>query len=261
MNSSNLFVVQNGERVLLFREGDRFVDRDGSITWNSAQLIDTIRRPPHLFSNNVLTRPLVQEYLLPVAAAVVGRSEAAYWAQLREAFHLMEMKLPPVVLRHEYTLLDKTVEKHMDKFGLSLEDVMYRFDEKKAEWLKEQDELDLDGLFAETKQRLRELYVPVVRQVATLDPGLKSLGHTNMNKLIEQVEFLEKRAKHTLVSRNKAALRQMNRIVQNLHPLNRPQERVFNVVHYINKFGDGFLHELLRLDTVPGEYHYILRLN
>lgn len=93
--SANLFFIRHGERELLIRDGDRFTDRNGTNTWSVDELVELVHSSPQLFSNNVLTRPLVQEYLLPVGAVIVGRSEAAYWAQLREAFHLLEMKMPP----------------------------------------------------------------------------------------------------------------------------------------------------------------------
>ena len=149
----------------------------------------------------------------------------------------------------------------MDRYEFTLEDVLYRFDDKKEAWLKAQDEADLEGLFAETKQRLRDLYTPVIDRISTVDPGLKSLGQTNLSKIMEQVEFLEKRAKNAIISRNEVALRHMQRIASTLNPLNRPQERVLNIVAYLNKFGDAFIHDLIHMERNHDDLHHIAQLN
>ena len=41
---------------------------------------------PWLLSNNVATRPLMQDMVFPVLAFVGGPGEIAYWALLKEAF-------------------------------------------------------------------------------------------------------------------------------------------------------------------------------
>lgn len=194
----------------------------------------------------------------PVLGVVLGRSETAYWAQLREAFRLADFRMPPVVPRTEYTLLEGTVQKHMRKFGLSFEDVFFRLEEEKERWLKSQDEWDLDELFAETKRRFSELYTPVREKVGQVHPGLKKLGETNTGKIMEQIAFLEKRAKEALESRNEASLRQFQRIGMAVKPLGRPQERVYNPLAYLNKYGTDWLEELINTGGIDGKWHQIV---
>lgn len=100
----------------------------------------------------MMTRPLMQEFFLfPVLATVLGPGEIAYWALTGEAFEQVGFLMPIIVPRTEYTLMDRTVQKYMEKYGLDIEDVIHRFEEKKAEWLKEQDELHLEERFAELR--------------------------------------------------------------------------------------------------------------
>ena len=44
------------------------------------------KEEPWLLSNNVATRPLMQDMVFPVLAFVGGPGEIAYWAVLKEAF-------------------------------------------------------------------------------------------------------------------------------------------------------------------------------
>ncbi|UTW69173.1 bacillithiol biosynthesis BshC [Anaerobacillus sp. HL2] len=50
------------------------------------ELQSLLKQEPHNFSNNVVTRPLMQEFLLPVLAFVGGPGEIAYWATLKGYF-------------------------------------------------------------------------------------------------------------------------------------------------------------------------------
>lgn len=40
---------------------------------------------PERFSNNVVTRPLMQEFLIPTLAFIAGPGEINYWGELKQA--------------------------------------------------------------------------------------------------------------------------------------------------------------------------------
>ena len=57
----NLFLFEGGERKLLFRDGEDAVDRKGTIRMPAEELLRRAGEEPSAFSNNALTRPLMQE--------------------------------------------------------------------------------------------------------------------------------------------------------------------------------------------------------
>src|SRR5690606_5126738 len=70
-NSSNLFLFAEelgNDRVLLYKENGAFQDRRGQQQWSYEQLLQILDNEPSRFSNNVLTRPLMQDYVFPVLA-------------------------------------------------------------------------------------------------------------------------------------------------------------------------------------------------
>ncbi|MEF3305522.1 bacillithiol biosynthesis cysteine-adding enzyme BshC [Paenibacillus sp. GYB003] len=241
---AHLFVYHEGERLLLSRQGELFADRKGTVSFTERELVELAERSPERLSNNVMSRPLMQDYLFPVLSVVLGPSEIAYWGLLRRAFSLFGLQMPVVVPRYEFTLLEGTIQKQMGKFGLEFDDVVHRLDEKQAAWLEAQGSLQVEELFAETKAKFAALYEPVVASVSGINPGLRKLGETNMQKIVEQIEFLEAKASEGFRSQHESALRHWERIRMSVMPNGKPQERVYNVFQYWVKYGGGWLREL-----------------
>ncbi|SHE10448.1 Uncharacterized protein conserved in bacteria [Chlamydia abortus] len=258
-DSAHLFVFEeNGERVLLYRGGDGLTDRKQERRYDLAQLVELASQSPERFSNNVMTRPLMQDYLLPVLGAVLGPGEIAYWGMTRPIFDTMGMQMPILLPRREHTLLEGTIQKHMDKFGLTLDDVQHRFEEKKQEWLREKDELRLEERFAEVKEQFSKLYRPLLETVGSINPGMAKLGQANEQKILEQIEFLETRSTEASLAQHEAAIRQLERIRLTLFPLGRSQERVYNIFSYLNKYGTDWLDELVRQPLSLRPVHSII---
>lgn len=245
---ANVFIFEDGERVLLYASdsGDgHFSDRKQERRYSREELLEWTETSPERFSNNVLTRPLMQDYLFPVLGTVLGPGEIAYWGLTKEAFHHAGMKMPIVIPRLEFTLLEGTVQKNMQKYGLTLEDVLYRLEEKQQQWLREQDSLKLEERFEQVRNQFKDSYQPLVELIAGVNPGLGKLGETNMGKIIEQIGFLEQKAADAVRSQFDASMRQFQRIGLSVLPLGKPQERVYNILTYLNKYGSDWLYELV----------------
>ncbi|MDB5053621.1 MAG: bacillithiol biosynthesis cysteine-adding enzyme BshC [Bacilli bacterium] len=260
-NNVNLFVfTDQGERVLLQWDGQLFHDKKKERTYTQQQLNEWAVSAPERFSNNVMTRPLMQDFLFPVLATVLGPGEIAYWGLTGLAFEELGMKMPIVVPRMEFTLVEGAVQKQMDKFGLTWDTVFFHFEQWKKDWLTAQDQLGLPARFAEVKQQFQNIYAPILQTIASINPGLQKLGDTNAQKIVEQIEFLEARSVEANQVQFEAAIRHLERIRLSLLPLEKPQERVYNVLSYLNKYGDGWLKQLLELPLVVNGMHSIIYL-
>jgi bacillithiol biosynthesis cysteine-adding enzyme BshC len=258
---ANLFFYnEEGERTLLYRDGDGFTNRKRTFRVEKAELERLVRDEPWRFSNNVMTRPMMQDYVLPVLSVVLGPGEIAYWALTREAFHRMGMRLPLIMPRLEFTLIEGTVHKNMEKFGLSYETAMDGFNDFREEWLMDQGQYEVEELFSETRRRFLELYRPVLETVSSLNPGLAKLGETNKQKIVEQIDYLRNRAADSLQSKFSSGLRQLDRISLSLNPLSKPQERVYNVFAYLNRYGNGWIDRLIDMPYDNDGQHRLMFL-
>ncbi|KAA9007609.1 bacillithiol biosynthesis cysteine-adding enzyme BshC [Paenibacillus spiritus] len=254
---ANLFYIHEGARLLLVKKNGRFTDRKETVSFTEEQLLETLELHPERFSNNVLTRPLMQDYVLPVLATVLGQGEIAYWAITRRAFETVGRRLPPILPRMSYTMVEGTTQKHMEKFGLSFQDVVQGLEEKRASWLEGQDERGLARRFEETKAAFAAMYDPLIEEIGRVQAGLVKLGTSNKEKIADQIAFLQNKVMDALAKQSDAGLRQWERIERSLMPLGRPQERVYNVTHYLNRYGLSWVDGLLEL---PPDYSGIHRV-
>ncbi|CAM3575821.1 bacillithiol biosynthesis cysteine-adding enzyme BshC [Marinicrinis lubricantis] len=253
----NLFMRSGGRRKLLQYEDGRFQDKQGTESWTKEELLTFIEEHPERFSNNVFTRPLMQEFLFPVLGTVLGPAEIAYWGLLKPAFEHLDMEMPVLIPRTEITFVESTVQKHLDKYELTAEDVMERYEEKLQAWLKDQDHIDIEGQFHRVRDEFIRLYRPVVESLKQIQPGMNQLGNTNMEKILEQIVFLENKAKKALIDRHGTAMRQWEKMYASLKPMGKYQERVYNVFVYLNKYGMQWLEDLIRWDA-DDEVHYLM---
>ncbi|WNR46430.1 bacillithiol biosynthesis cysteine-adding enzyme BshC [Paenibacillus roseipurpureus] len=259
-DGANLFTFAEGQRLLLHREGDLFTDKKSTVHFTKAELRDRAFTHPELMSNNVMSRPLMQEFLFPVLATVLGPGEIAYWALTKRAFEHFGLQMPIVAPRLEFTLIEGMIKKQMDKYNFSLADVLERFDEKKQAWLDEQDTLKLGEQFERVKASFVSSYGPLVESLQTINPGIKKLGDTNLAKIVEQIDYLQHKAAEATNTQFDAAIRQLERVRLTIFPLAKPQERVYNGCAYLNRYGHAWLHTLLETQIPVDGLHRVFYL-
>ncbi|WP_379161214.1 bacillithiol biosynthesis cysteine-adding enzyme BshC [Paenibacillus sp. sgz5001063] len=248
---ANLFYIHQGARLLLHKEEGRFTDRKGAVSFSRQELLEQLEKHPERFSNNVLTRPLMQDYVLPVLATVLGQGEIAYWAIPQPAFEVVGERMPLIIPRMSFTVVEGTLHKHMDKYQLVFGDVLQGLEEKRKKWLAAQDELELERRFEETKTAFTAMYEPLIEQLGSIQAGLLKLGANNKDKILDQITFLQTKAQDAMEKQNEAAIRQWERIELSLMPLGKLQERVYNVTYYLNRYGPEWLDELM---NIPADY-------
>jgi bacillithiol biosynthesis cysteine-adding enzyme BshC len=256
--SANLFYIHEGARLLLHKKEGRFTDRKGQVSFSREELLEELNAHPERFSNNVLTRPLMQDYVLPVLATVLGQGEIAYWAIPQRAFEVVGGQMPLIIPRMSFTVVEGTLHKHMDKYQLSFEDVRQGLHNKRHEWLAAQDELGIERRFEETKASFSAMYEPLIEQLGSIQAGLLKLGNNNKDKIVDQISFLQAKAQDAIAKQNEAAVRQWERIELSLLPLGKLQERVYNIMYYLNRYGPAWLDELMAAEPDYSGTHRII---
>jgi len=238
---ANLFMHHDSGRLLLYREDGKFADRRGIVSLTREELLAHSDRLPDKLSTNALSRPLMQEYVLPVLAAVLGPSELAYWGVLKPAFEAFGMKPPILLSRQSYTYLELQTLRLLDKYSLTPTAALKQWEEKKQAWLSAEVQWDPGDDFRAVKERFAALYTPLIERISAEQPGLAPLTDRNRDKILEQIEYLENRTRDALVKRHEGALRQWDLIRSSLTPGGKPQERVYGTVYYWNLYGPDWL--------------------
>jgi bacillithiol biosynthesis cysteine-adding enzyme BshC len=257
---ANLFYIFKGERLLLYKQNGMYGDRRGHVRFTKEELLDELDQHPERFSNNVLTRPLMQDSLLPVLATVLGHGEISYWAITRKAFEVLGLEMPVLLPRMSFTLVEPNVRKYMEAFGLNFQNIMEGLEPLKDNWLKAQDSLHMEEEFAAFRQDMLRLYAPVIERAGQIEKGLIQLGEQNRDRIVEQIDFMEEKVRDALARKHETVLRQWDLIGVSLLPLGRPQERVYSIYQYTSRYGDGLVHEMMSLPLDHEHLHRAIYL-
>lgn len=259
---ANLFYISERERLLLFKREGRFEDRKGKVSFTPEGLLAELREHPERFSNNVLTRPLMQDSLLPVLGSVLGPGEIAYWGLTRKAFHRLGLQMPLLLPREAFTVIDGTLQRYMKKYQLCWDDVKDSdvIRRKREAWLAAQERMQVDQRFDEVVAAFGQLYDPLLEELTEVQSGLSRLGAVNRDKIIGQIEYLRGKAKDALEQIHETGLRHFDRIQLSLFPLNKPQERVYNLFDALNRFGMDWIDGLMNIPYELTGKHRIIYL-
>ncbi|WP_214810823.1 bacillithiol biosynthesis cysteine-adding enzyme BshC [Exiguobacterium sp. s127] len=229
--AAHLFVEDIG-RDLLY-PGEDFVTKQGK-TYTELELLALLYASPERFSNSVVTRPLMQDYLFPTLAYIGGPGEIAYWTRLRPLFHHFDWTMPLLIPRMGAVMLRARDEKLLRRYDLSLEQVLSHgvaiepFDATKINSQLHSSHILGTALIQEIEQ--------VERATS------KNLSATK--KLNKQIQL----AIDTLVTqerRNYDRLMRTKRSLQyQLLPNGAPQERMHSILPWLNRYGLDLIQNL-----------------
>lgn len=256
----HLFVLERGQRLPLIERDGVIADRKTGRRWTERELADIAEREPERLSNDALTRPIMQDYVLPVLATVLGPAEIAYWGLLRRAFAQFGMKMPILLPRQEYTLIDPASAKAMQRLGLTFAEVANGLAARREQLLAGMERHPLSDRFDDVRRRILEAYEPLAAAVAEQQPELANIAETNVRKLQEQIDYLRRRAEDAYFKRQESPLRQLDTVAAKLLPMGKPQERVYSVFGYLNQHGFAWFVELVRKPPEDAAMHQLIYL-
>ncbi|WP_050181536.1 bacillithiol biosynthesis cysteine-adding enzyme BshC [Domibacillus robiginosus] len=254
---ANLFLMEEGERHLLERENGQFVSKSGR-TYTEEDLLQLLETSPEAFSNNVVTRPLMQEWLFPTLAFIAGPGEIAYWAELKGAFEHIELAMPPVVPRLNITIVDRGVADIISDMDLPIEVAVQRgIQSEKSAYIESVRDHHLHELVAQMKQDLMASYEKIEARASELHNGLAPIVQKNKWYHERQIELLIQKSDAVLQQTHEAALRRFDRVQTALRP-DGLQERIWNIYPFLNVYGPSFIDDLLAQPYKHDGSHYLL---
>lgn len=260
--AANLFITVEGERILLQRNGEEFVGNEGAVSFTMNELLDIAKNSPERLSNNVVTRPLMQELVFPVLAFVGGPGEIAYWAALKGVFNVMDMEMPIVMPRLGMTLVNRQVQSLLQKYQLTFSEV---FTELKVAELRQAlmesiREKEAEHLIEETQRQLEAKYEDIQKSFSAISGGLTPLVEKNLQFHLKQLQFLKNKLEDEVVLQNSTQFNHFGLIEMELRPDDNFQERVFSPFPYLNVYGLELVQDLLKLDFQYDKTHKIIYL-
>ncbi|MET3575866.1 bacillithiol biosynthesis cysteine-adding enzyme BshC [Bhargavaea ullalensis] len=259
--AANLFFVRDGERHLLMREDGRFHNEQAGLSFSTDDLLEVAETSPERLSNNVVTRPVMQDLVFPVLAFVGGAGEIAYWSLLRPAFHAMGIRMPVVELRSSFTFVTRRADCLLGETGLAAEDVLKgAAGAGRADFLARIQDHGAEEEIDRLAGQLASGYEKLARMLEGKGRGLSRLAETNMEYHERQFGWLKNQIRDSLLLEHETTLSRFELLEAELLPEGGFQERKYTPFQILNEYGPGLFDELIaRAPKEPG-VHLLVRL-
>ena len=260
--SPNLFLLDDAGRLPLDLADDgRFSVRGTPRAPAAADLLERLRAAPADFSPGVALRPLVQDRLLPTAAYVAGPAEVAYHGQLGGVYERFGIERPLVYLRASATLVEKKVQKVLDKFDLDLPDFEGDRERLFQRVVRREMDADLDAIFGAAQPPVHQAINDLKPQVEAVDATLGPAVEAARAEIADALDELKSKAMRAEKRDRDEVRAQLAKAQVNLFPEGAPQERVVSVLYFLNKYGGApLLDDLLGALSLDTRAHQVLRL-
>lgn len=232
-----LFYDTGKSRERLYSDGGGFsAGREGAVepagVWS-----DRVAGSAGAFSPNVSSRPVLESFLLPVAATVLGPGELAYWSQLPPLFGHFDVPMPAILPRAAWTVVEPRNRELLDRLGLgtgALEDGgEAAIEALTGEARPPTVEDGLSGL----RRALGEGLAGAETAIREVFPGLRaSIGKTR-KALFDAASGLEDQIDAEVRRQQETRIDQIRRLATHLYPDGRPQERVLSPFYHLSRYG------------------------
>ena len=241
----NLFLAVP-ERKLIQYVDQTFYLKGQEEPWELDTLNALMAKEPERFSPNVVTRPVVQEYLFPTLAYVPGPGELNYWAQLGKVFETLGFVMPILYPRLSVVVLTASWQKSLKKEALSLEDVYHGLTEYRERCVRERDTLNID-------ERFQLLHTQIEKAYSELEPleGIHVNVHDwlirNQEKVNFQLDYLKKKVWQAQRKQCAEVLSRLQQLEDGITPNYSRQERVLNPLSFVVRYGLSFVDRVAEL--------------
>jgi bacillithiol biosynthesis cysteine-adding enzyme BshC len=229
--TSFVFLLENGKRLTLRRHGREFAQNGRRFSTE-----DLMERAVSL-SPNALLRPVVQDSILPTVACIMGAAEAAYLAQSEVMYRTILKRMPVVVPRAGFTILDQHSSKLMDRYGLALP-AFFQGDEVLRQRIAARlVPPELNAALSATAGAVDRALERLRGDLGAFDPTLaQALDHSG-RKIRYQIAKIEGKTGREVLRRDQRALRDAGALYGLIFPERHLQERIYSIIPFLAKHG------------------------
>ncbi len=200
------------------------------------ELLELAARHPEHFTPTVLTRPMVQDALLPTVVSILGAAEIAYHEQLVDAYPRVGLAMPALQQRSGLTMLTAKSARNISKSGHTIDWYQRSWQEIERDIAAElTNELIPKKDFQQS--RIEELFAPYLDAAESIDPTLIATVKAQRAGTGSSLEMLEAKLRSAAKKKNTAMLDRAHAIHTSVFPLDTLQERIYPLAMWESEFG------------------------
>jgi bacillithiol biosynthesis cysteine-adding enzyme BshC len=234
--TSLFFLLEKGERVPL-----RLKDSEYSSQRDRAAEI----------SPNALLRPVMQDYLLPTCSYVGGPAELAYLAQSQVIYDRLLGRMPVMIARAGFTLLEPRVEKLLGRYKLATQQVFIDENHLKERVAHALVPESLERSFEKETTGIMNHLGRVRAELNCFDPTLAASLDKSQAKIAYQLDKARRKTAAEMMRRNDRAEGDAKYLSNFLYPHRHLQERFYSILPFLAAHGPDLvekLYDAVRLD-------------
>ncbi len=257
--STVIFGMEKGTRQPISASGGKFLC--GEHSWTKEELSQAVHAEPEKFSPNALLRPVLQDFLLPTAAYIAGPAEIAYFGQAEVIYKELLGRMPVILPRAAYTILDAKAEKLLRRYALKVEDVWRGSQELRRKMETSSVPSALGKNFDKTLEESDRMLSLLKKQIVRLDPTLGGAVETAQKKMAFQFEKLKRKTGKAQALKTGLIAAHQEFLESLLYPHKMLQSRELCFLPFLASWGLGGLKELQSLSASSKQKeHKILRI-
>ncbi|GAB4254135.1 MAG: bacillithiol biosynthesis cysteine-adding enzyme BshC [Acidobacteriota bacterium] len=259
-----LFWVSGNRRWKLEWKEGRFQAK-GRRSWNfdAAELPAAVERGEGRLAPSALLRPVLQDFVLSAAAAVVGPAELAYFAQvsaLEKEFGIRTLPYP----RLSVTVVDRKSARLLERYGFSVPEILTGDRGGLLERALQGDEVGhlLDRVVG-TRREVAAAVAALQRELVRVDPVAAGMLERAAPRMDYHFEKVRRRLLERERVRRSVAYRHVSRLLAALAPAGGLQERRVNANWVLAMGGPEVIRELPACCKVGAELgsHWVCRVS
>jgi bacillithiol synthase len=220
--TSLFFLLESGERVQQRRKDSEFAalrDRAADI------------------SPNALLRPVMQDYLLPTVAYVGGPAELAYLAQAQTVYDRLLGRMPVIVSRSGFTLLDSRAQKLLARYRMSVADTLVHEESLKERLADALVPASVERAFATTQSDLEQHLNQLGGELERFDRTLSAALAKSRAKVLYQIQKLQRKTARETLRRDARAGADAQYLHGLFYPHRHLQERFYSILPFVARHG------------------------
>jgi bacillithiol synthase len=253
-HSTVLFSMEDGHRQVITAANNDF--SSGGLTAPRADWHPRVEASPENFSPNALFRPVVQDFLLPTVAYFGGPAEIAYYAQSQVLYEKLLGRMPVILPRSDFTLVDPKAERILKKYRLEVEDVWRGSQSLRSRMYNSAVPKKVAREFDANLRQMEKSIHKLHKAIAKVDPTIQGAIARAEKRIRHQIGKLRHKTGAALDRHEKLIAKHESFLENLLFPQKALQSRDLCFLPFLGRWGSGGLLELQKLASPkrPGRH-------
>lgn len=256
----NMFFLHNNNRLLIEpRDGGKFALKNSKRRFENDELMNLLEESPELFSPNVVLRPVCQDYLLPTAAYIGGPGEISYFAQLKPAYRHYDITMPVIFPRVSASIVESKISKFLNNFNVKFEDIFHHsFLVSKV--VDKLSEVKIEDEIGKYTDEINKIFYDMKNMTVKVDQALLNIVDNMKEKTKQNLEQFRGKLINAQAKKSETTTTQIDKVTNNIYPNHNLQERVINILYFLNKYDDSFIKKLFHETDVNNFNHQVIEM-